>query len=83
MIVILDNQLGHLADGIGVSGLHMPGDIGDLRPDDHARLVTEIVEILRVLIVSQTHRVRSHLQHDLQILPVHLGRDGVADAWRS
>ena len=58
----------------------MLGNIGDLRPDHHAVLVTEVVEILVVLVVGQPDGVRTQLPDEGHILVVHRAGDGVAHA---
>ena len=56
----------------------MLGNVGDLRPDDHAGLVAEVVEVLVVLIVGKADRVRAKLLDQLHVLVVHLAGDGIA-----
>ena len=56
----------------------MLGNVGDLGPDDHTGLIAEVVEVLVVLVVRQTDRVRAQLLDELHILVVHLARDGIA-----
>ena len=58
----------------------MLGDIGDLSPDHETLLVAEIVEILIVLIVSETDGGSSHLHNEVDILCVMLGEKGVTHA---
>ena len=78
VVVVLDDQFLHLRDGVLAPVGHVLGDIGDLGPDDHARLIAEVVEILIVLVVRQPDRVRAQLLDELHILVVHLAGDGVA-----
>ena len=80
MVVVLDDQLLHLGDRVLTPVGHMLRDIGDLCPDDHARLIAEIVEILVVLVVCQTDGVRAQLLDELHILVMHFPGDGIAEA---
>ena len=80
MIVVLLNQLFHLADGVFPTVGHMLADVRDFRPDDHAVFVAQIIEILIVLIVRQTDGVAAQLTDERHVLVVHLAGDGVADA---
>ena len=61
MIVVLDDQLLHLLDAVlmGRGVLAHDGNEGDLGPDGKAQLVTGIIEVLRMLIVSQTNGICS------------------------
>ena len=58
----------------------MPGDIGNLRPDDHAALVAQVVKELVVLIVRQADGVRAQLADQIHVLAVMLRQQRVADA---
>ena len=78
VVVVLDDQLLHLADRVFTAIGHVLGNVGDLSPDDHAGLIAEVVEVLVVLVVRQTDRVRAQLLNELHILVVHLARDGIA-----
>ena len=80
VVVVLADQLFHLADGVGTAIGQMLRNIGDLRPDHHAVLVTEVVEILVVLVVGQPDGVRTQLPDEGHILVVHRAGDGVAHA---
>ena len=71
MIVVLYDQLFHLALCVGISFCHMHRNIWDLRPYDHTVSITQVVEFLRVLIMCQTDRVRSDLFDELHILLMH------------
>ena len=81
MVVVLRDQLFHLGDRILPAFRHVFGDIRDLRPDHHATLVAEIIEILCMLIVGKTDRVRSYVADDIHILFMHLVRDRVAETF--
>ena len=78
MVVVLVDQLFHLADGVFPTVRQMLGDIGDLCPDHHAVLVAQVVEILVVLVVCQTDGVCTQLPDQRHILVVHLVGDGIA-----
>jgi hypothetical protein len=53
------------------------GNIGDLRPDNETALVTEIIEILVVLIVSKTNGGCANLANEVDIFLVMLGKKRV------
>ena len=55
-------------------------DVGDLGPDDHAVLVAQVIEVLRVLVVGQADGVGADLADQVHILLVHLFGQRVADA---
>ena len=78
VVIILRNELLHLRNGILAAAGHMLGDIGNLRPDDQAVLIAQIVEILVVLIVSQTDGGGAQFVDEFHILLVVLGQQGVA-----
>ena len=68
MIVILDNQVGHLVEGVLAAVLHVLCDIRNFRPDDEAALVAQVVKVLGVLVVRQAHGVGTHLAQQGQVL---------------
>ena len=78
MVVVLDDQLFHLGQGVGTAVGHVHGDVGNLCPDDKALFITQVVEILCVLIVSQTDGVGPDLQNDGNILLHHFVCQGIA-----
>ena len=78
VVVVLDDQLLHLADRVLAAVGHMLGNVGDLGPDDHTGFIAEVVEVLVVLVVRQTDRVCTQLLDELHILVVHLPRYGIA-----
>ena len=80
MIVVLDDQLLHLGNRVFASARHVLGDVRNLRPDDHAVLVAQVVEIGVVLIVRQADGVCAHLGDERHVLPVVLREQRVADA---
>ena len=80
VVVVLSYKLGHLADSICATGRHMAGDVGNLCPDNHTVLVTEIVEVLVVLVVSKTDGGAAYLIDKLHILLVMLGKKCVTEA---
>ena len=80
VVVVLDDQLFHLADGVGAAVGHVLRDVRDLGPDDHAHLIAEVIEVLVMLVVGQADGVRAQLLDELHVLVVHLSRDGVAQA---
>ena len=78
VVVVLVDQLFHLADGIFPAIGQVLGNIGDLCPDHHAVFVAQVVEILVVLVVCQTDGVYTQLPDQRHILIVHLPGDGIA-----
>jgi hypothetical protein len=80
VVIALNYKLLHLAYGILTTVWHMLGNVGDLRPYHHTVLVTQIVEILIVLIVSKADSVCAYLEDKLDILSVMLGKKCVAEA---
>ena len=80
VVVVLSDKLLHLRDGVLTSAGHMLGDIGDLCPDYKTLFITQIVEILIVLIVCQTNGSRADLHDQLDILLMMLGEQSVAHA---
>ena len=78
VVVILSDKLLHLGKCVGAGFGHMLGDIGNLRPCHKTVFIAQVIEILRVLVVGQAHRVGAHVADDLHILLM-LGRgQGVA-----
>ena len=67
MVIALGDELAHLIERILPPVFHVHRDIRDLRPDDDAVLVAEVVEFLRVLIVGKTQGVRPQFPNDSHI----------------
>ena len=80
VVIALGDQFLHLADGVAVGIGHVAGDVGDLRPDHHAALVAEVIEILVVLVVGQTDGVGTHLTDEIHILQMVLLQQGITDS---
>ena len=80
VVVVLDDQLFHLADGVLAAVGHVLTDVGDLGPNNHADLVAQIIEVLVVLIMSQADGVGTDLFDQGHVFVVHLAGDGVAQA---
>ena len=78
VVVVLDDQLFHLGQGVGTAVGHVHGDVGDLCPDDKTLFITQVVEILCVLIVCQPDGVGAHFQNDGNILLHHFVGQGIA-----
>ena len=78
VVVVLVDELLHLADGVFPAIGQMLGDVGDLCPDHHAVLVAQVVEILVVLVVGQPDGVGTQLPDQRHVLIVHLPGDGIA-----
>ena len=80
VVVVLGDQLGHLADCVvvrGLAGVEL-ADERDLGPDDHARLVGQLIEIRVVLVVGQADRVGANLLDQGHVLLMLLAGDGPA-----
>ena len=80
VIIVLNDQFLHLGDGVLAAVRHVLGDVGDLRPDHHAALVAQVVEVLIVLVMREADCVDAHLADHVHVLEVHLLRQRVADA---
>ena len=78
VVVVLDDQLFHLGQGVGTAVGHVHGDVGNLCPDDKTLFITQVVEILCVLIVCQPDGVGTHFQNDGDILLHHFVGQGNA-----
>ena len=61
MMVVLGNEFSHLRESVLSSARHVRCDIRDLRPDQQALFIAEIIEVLCVLIVSQSQRCDAEL----------------------
>ena len=80
VIVVLHHQLLHLRQGVGTAAIHVHGDVGNLRPDHHAVLITQIIKLLSVLIVGKAQGIAAQLPDDLHIPSVVLHGQGIAHA---
>ena len=80
VIVALSDQLPHLIQGVLPAVGHVFGDIGDLRPHDHAVLIAKIVELLCMLIMGKPYRVGSDLANQFHIERLLLQGDRIPNA---
>ena len=80
VVVVLSYKLLHLRDSVLAAGGHMLGDIGDLCPDHKTLFIAEIIEILVVLIVSETDGGCANLHDIVNVLCVMLGKERVTNA---
>ena len=78
VVVILEDQLFHLGQGVGTAVGHVHGDVGDLCPDNKTLFITQVVEILCVLVVGQTDGVGTHFQNEGHVLLHHFVGQGNA-----
>lgn len=78
MVVLLENKLPHLLDGVLIAVFEMLGDVGNLRPHNHAFLVAEIVEEIVMLIMGEADGVGTDFLDHRHILNVILPGDGVS-----
>ena len=78
VVVVLDDQLFHLGQGVGTAVGHVHGDVGNLCPDDKALFIAQVVEILCVLVVRQPDGVGTHFQNDGNVLLHHFVCQGNA-----
>ena len=67
MVVILGNQFHHLAAGVVHAAVHMGGDVGDLSPNYQTALITEVIEILVVLIVGKSNGGGTHFADQIDV----------------
>ena len=81
MVIVLNDQLLHLADGVFPALGHMLGNVRDFRPYHHAALVAQVIEVLIVLVVGQTDGVGPDLADQIHVLFVHFLRQRVAHAF--
>ena len=79
MVIALSDQFLHLQMGILVGAGHMTGNIGNLRPDNHAPFITEIVEILVMLIVGKTDGIGTHFADQIHVFQMMLLQQCVAN----
>ena len=78
MVVILNNQLPHLIQGILPSARHMPGDVRNLCPNNQSPLIAQIIKIGIVLIVGQPDGGGTQFANQVHVLPVMLRQQGVS-----
>lgn len=78
MIVILHDQFLHLEKGILPAFRHVFGNIGNLRPYDHAISVAQVIKILIVLIMRKAYRICPDLTDQLHVFFHLLIRNRVA-----
>ena len=80
MMVALRNQFPHLIQRILAAIRHVHCNVGDLRPDDHAVFITQIIKFLCVLVMCQPDRIRTDFVDQLHVFPVLCQRKGITDA---
>ena len=80
MVVVLGDELLHLGNGVFKTIFKVTGDVRNFRPDDHAVLIAQVVEILVVLIVRKADGRRAELADVFHVLPVMLRQQRVADS---
>ena len=79
VIVVLNDQLCHLADGVLPAIGHVRGNIGNFRPDHQSALIAQIIENLAVLIMRQTDGVGTEFADQVDVFLVMLPFQGIAD----
>ena len=78
VVVCLGDQFLHLRDGVLDAVGHMAGGIGDLRPDQEAIPVTDIIIFIRVLVMGQTNGIGANFFHYIGVFDHILIGDGVS-----
>ena len=78
VVIVLDDQLFHLGQGVGTAVGHVHSDVGNLCPDDKTLFITQVVEILCVLVVGQPDGVGTHFQNEGHVLLHHFVGQGNA-----
>ena len=68
MVVVLGDQLLHLTYGVFPSLTHMLGDIWYFSPDHDSIFITEMIEILVMLIVGQSDCIGSDFHYQGHVL---------------
>ena len=70
VVLVLEDQLGELAFGVFQNAVVAVrhGQHGDLGPDHKAFFVTQVIEILRVLVVRKAHCIGPQLLEDGHVL---------------
>ena len=81
MVVVLHDQLFHLADGVCTAVRHVLGNVRNLRPDHHAPLIAEVIEVLIVLVVCKPDGVCTDFTDQVHILQMFFFGDGIAEAF--
>ena len=63
VVIILRDQLPHLADGViaGFLSGQVLADIGNLRPNHHTGIITKVIEFLIMLIMGKANGICAHL----------------------
>ena len=80
VVVILQNQLPHLCNGVCTCGWDMFRNIWNFCPHNHSLFITEIIEILVMLVMRQTNRICPNLLDQLHILFMLFLRNRIADS---
>ena len=80
MVIILENQLFHLAYRIFPAVRHMLRNIRDFCPYDHARAVTQVIKILVMLVMRKPDGIGTHFTNQLHVFVMMLCRNRISDA---
>ena len=80
VVVVLGYEFLHLRNGVLATCGHMTGNVGDFCPNDETALVAKIIEVLIVLVVSQTNGGSTHFANEVHIFFVVLGEQSVTKA---
>ena len=80
MVVVLNDQLHHLGNGIVPSAGHMIGNVGDFRPNHQTGFIAQVIEILIMLVVRQTDGGEAAFQDQINIFFVMLRQQRIAQS---
>ena len=80
VVVVLGDEFLHLGDGVLTAGGHVTGNIGDFCPNYETALVAQIIEVLIMLIVSETNGGSAHFTNEVHIFLVVLGEQSITEA---
>ena len=80
MVVVLDDQFGHLLDGVFLTVGKVGGDVGNFSPENQTLFITQVVEIPVVLIVGQSDGGETAFHDHVHILCMVLGQQSIAQS---
>ena len=78
MVITLCDEFPHLRQSILPAVRHVHGNVRNLSPDDDTVLVTEVIELLCMLVVGEPQGIRTDLPDDLHIRLMIFIRQGIA-----
>ena len=78
MVVALSDQFFHLGERVFPAVCHMHGDIRNLRPDNDAVFIAQIIELLCVLVMGKAQCIGAKLPDDLHIFRMFFIRERIS-----